>query len=158
MRLIAPESARYPAFGLTVLRVSTGSIFAVHGAQKIFVLGVDAVSTAFAQMGIPLAGLAGPVVAVLELVGGVALVAGFLTRWGALGLAANMVGALLFVHLRAGFFLPDGYEFVLALLGATAALAMTGPGAWSLDARLTMHQRDALREEDGSHDRRRRAA
>lgn len=47
-----------------------------------------------------------------------------------------MLGALLIVHLDAGFFLPNGYEFVLALLGVAVTLALTGAGAYSLDARL----------------------
>lgn len=40
------------------------------------------------------------------------------------------------VHLPAGFFLPDGAEFALTLLGATLALALAGPGSFSVDAAL----------------------
>ena len=47
-----------------------------------------------------------------------------------------MLGAFLFVHLPAGFFLPNGYEFVMLLAASTAALALTGAGRFSVDARL----------------------
>ena len=135
-RLTTPSSGRQLDLGLGILRIVAGLIFAVHGGQKLFVFGLDGVTGAFAGMGVPLAGIVGPAVALLEFFGGLALIAGFLTRPVALLLAANMLGALLLVHLPAGFFLPNGYEFVLALLGAVATLAATGAGRWSLDERL----------------------
>jgi len=136
MRLAAPASPRQLDLGLAVLRIVGGIVFAAHGAQKLFVYGLDGVAGGFAQMGIPLAGVVGPAVGVIELLGGIALVLGLLTRPFAIGLAAVMLGALFSVHLAAGFFLPNGYEFVFALFGAAATLAITGAGRLSLDARL----------------------
>ena len=124
------------SLGLLALRVVTGVVFFAHGAQKFFVYGLDGVTAGFAGMGIPLAGLVGPAVALVELLGGLALVAGLLTRLAGLGLAAVMLGAVLVAHLSAGFFLPNGYEFALTLLGAALALSLTGAGRWSLDAIL----------------------
>ena len=44
------------------------------------------------------------------------------------------------VHLSKGFWnAKGGYEFNLAILAAVAALALTGPGALSLDSALNIH-------------------
>lgn len=129
----AQFTTRHGDIGLTIVRVIAGLIFVAHGAQKLFVFGLDGVTGAFAGMGIPLPSLVGPAVALLEFFGGLALIAGLLTPIVSALLAADMLGALLLVHLPAGFFLPNGFEFVLALLGMTAALVLTGPGRYAVD-------------------------
>ena len=118
---------------LLLLRLVLGAVFLAHGGQKLFVFGFGGVSGAFGQMGIPGAGITGPLTALVEFFGGLAILTGLLTRLAGLGLAVVMLGAILFVHLPAGFFAPKGFEFPLTLLGIAGALAITGAGRYSLD-------------------------
>jgi putative oxidoreductase len=122
--------------GIAIIRIVTGIVFAAHGGQKLFVYGFAGVTGAFAKMGVPMPGLMGPFIALLEFFGGIALIIGLLTRLAALGLAFDMLGAILLVHLAGGFFLPAGYEFALTLFAASLALAVGGPGSLSVDAAL----------------------
>jgi putative oxidoreductase len=120
--------------GLLVLRVALGGVFIAHGAQKIFEDSLPATADAFAGMGVPLAPVLGPAVAVLELAGGILLVLGLLARPIALLLAVTMVVALVLVHLPAGFWAADGgYEYVAVLSAGGVALALTGAGRLSAD-------------------------
>jgi len=141
---ITVHSKRLDA-ALAILRVVVGFTFLAHGAQKLFVFGLDGTAGAFGQMGIPYSEFVGPFIGFLEFFGGLALVFGLFTRLASVGLAANMIGAITLVHLRNGFFLPNGYEFALTLLAASIALVLAGAGAWSLDAWLASRRWRSLR-------------
>ena len=79
----------------------------------------------------------------IQLVGGLLVGLGLLTRWAALTVVAFLAMALWKDHARWGFFLNwvndptrgQGMEFSLLLIGGLAALALAGAGDWSLDGR-----------------------
>jgi putative oxidoreductase len=145
MSIFHPGSTRQHDIALAVIRVVTGVIFLAHGAQKLFVFGLDGVTGGFSQMGIPMAGVVAPLVALLEFFGGLALIGGVLTRPVSLALAINMFGAFLFAHAKNGFFLPGGFEFVLLLMGTTVALTLAGAGAFAIDS-IIARRRDAAEQ------------
>lgn len=123
-------------YAFALLRIVVGVLFVAHGGQKLFVYGIEGTTGAFSQMGIFLPGIMAPLISLLEFFGGIALIAGFLTRLAGLGLAFNMLGAIAFVHLKGGFFMPTGYEFALTLLVASLGFAIAGAGAFSVDSIL----------------------
>lgn len=127
---------RLQGWGITVLRIVVGMVFLVHGGQKLFVFGFGGVAAFLGQVGIPAPGLAAVILTAVESLGGLALLLGLFTRWAAIPLAIVMLVAILTVHLKAGFFLPNGYEFALTLLGANVALALLGSGEASVDGVL----------------------
>lgn len=133
MILFRAPSPRQLSLGLAALRVAVATIFIRHGAQKLFVFGFGGVTGAFTQMGVPLPGVTGPLVAVLEFFGGIALLIGLLTRPLAAAFAFDMLVAILLVKLKGGF---SSYELEFLLCGSSLALAFTGAGRFSADAFL----------------------
>ncbi len=127
--------------GLAIMRVMIGAMYAAHGAQKLFVMGVPGVTGFFTQAGIPQPHLLAPFVAWLEFAGGILLVLGVATRVIALLFALEMAGAIYFVHASHGFFLPMGWEYPAVLISACVALLLIGPGYISIDGLMARRGR-----------------
>jgi putative oxidoreductase len=123
------------------LRVVLAAIFLFHGAQKLFGLfgagGPSGTADYLASLGLTPGLFWAVVVGLVEFVGGAALLLGVLTRWVALGLGIEMVVALFWVHLPAGFAAAQGgIEFPLALVGGLASLVLSGAQRYALDEQL----------------------
>lgn len=121
------------SWGTTILRLAVGTVFLAHGAQKLFVYHFAGVTQFFAHAGIPLPALSAVVVTLVEFFGGLALVLGLGTRVAAALVAIDMIGAIVLVHAKGGFFLPTGFEYAFTMLAANVGLVLTGPGALALD-------------------------
>lgn len=132
MDAIKAPSAPLTGLGLLALRFVIGLVFIMHGGQKLLVKGLPSVAGFLGTVGITPPAFWALVLTAAELVGGVALIAGVVTRLAAVSLSITMVVAIASVLWVKGFFLP-GYEFALTLLGASIALALTGPGRYAID-------------------------
>jgi putative oxidoreductase len=131
--------ATYPSWSHLVVRLALGAVFFAHGAQKVFGWfggrGLAATVTMMGGMGVPRA--AAVAAALIELLGGCALIAGLLARPAAAGIIAVMAVAIAKVHAKNGFFLQGktgpGYEFNFALIGMALSIFIGGAGIFSLD-------------------------
>lgn len=133
MFLFRSPSTRQLSLGLVLLRIAVGVVFMLHGKQKLFGMGFAGVSDAFTHMGVPMPGIMGPFVGLLEFFGGIALIVGLLTRLFALGFAIDMLVAILLVQFKNGF---SHYELEFLLCVSSVALLLMGGGEFSVDALL----------------------
>ncbi|HEX9421000.1 MAG TPA: DoxX family protein, partial [Methylomirabilota bacterium] len=122
------------SYGATVLRVFLGIIYIMHAYLVAFVFGPRGMAAYQAAKGIPFPEIGTWYVIVAHGLGGICLILGILVRVAALVNIPIMAGALVFVHLKQGFFMgkDGGYEYALLVLGATIAQALLGAGAFTL--------------------------
>lgn len=119
--------------GALILRVVLGITFFIHGLVK-FQGGIENTVGWFASIGLP--GALAYVVAIIELVGGIALIIGLGSRIVSALLALLMAGATLKVKLAGGFLGTGqgaGYELDLALLAMAVFIAINGSKMFALD-------------------------
>jgi putative oxidoreductase len=136
----APGYARDAA--LLVARLLLGTIMLAHGYRKLVVDGIGRTTAGFEHMSIPVAIVSASFVTVVEVVGGILLLAGVLVTVVAALEGFVMVGAAGFVHVPHGIFVTDGgWELVGAIAAGLAVLAVAGPGRCSA-AHLLQMRRD----------------
>ncbi|WP_078382826.1 DoxX family protein [Sutcliffiella halmapala] len=119
--------------GSTILRITLGVTFFIHGMAK-FQGGIDNTVGFFESLGLP--GFSAYIVAFVELVGGLAMIVGFGTRVVAISFGVIMLVAIIKVKLAAGFMgngQMAGYEFDLALLAISVYLALVNKSIFALD-------------------------
>lgn len=121
-----------------ILRVVLGSLFVWHGIDK-FNVGISTIEGMFKSWDVLAPGFTAPLTAVVEIVGGVALVLGIGTRIAAMLLSVLMIGALIYVKKDLGIISSQpmpGAELDLSILAGLVAVLITGPGRYSIDDKV----------------------
>ena len=127
---------------LLLSRIAIGFVLLAHGWQKYSDYTLDGTTAAFGDMGVPAPAAAALFATVVEIVGGIALVAGLLTPVAAALNIVNLVGALVIVHVTNGVFVDNGgYELVLALIAGLIVVLVLGAGRFSADELLARRLR-----------------
>jgi putative oxidoreductase len=125
------------AWGLLIIRLVIGLTFAGHGAQKLFGWfgggGLKGTAGWLASMNLKPAFLLALITGIFEFAGGLLFAAGIWTPLAAIMIAVTMIGAIVTVHGKNGFWATsNGFEYNLILIAAVVGVALTGPGAYSL--------------------------
>ena len=138
-RLIATS----PTWFTLPIRLGLAAVMIAHGSQKVLGAFNGPGFNAFTAGNTPF-GFMRPTwlwlgaAALSELLGGLLVGLGFLTRVGAFLIACVMLTAIVGVHWPGGFFAANrGYEYPLVLLAMALALLISGAGQASIDRALT---------------------
>lgn len=154
VRTVSDERGRW---ALVPVRLMVGFGFAAHGLAKLG-RGPEHFAVILQTLGVPVPNLAAWVTSLLELAGGLSLMAGLAVVPLAAPLAVVMLTAMFGIHLRYGFssirlealtsagarFGPVGYELNLLYLAGLLALGLGGAGPASLDGVLARRRREPV--------------
>lgn len=117
----------------TILRVSLGVLFLAHTWLKLVIFTPAGTAAFFESLGFP--GFLAYIVIAAELIGGIALIVGYRTRWVSLALVPVLLGSIYAPHGAAGFFFSNeggGWEFPAFWAIALIVQALLGNGAWAV--------------------------
>ena len=132
------------AYGLTVLRLFVAAVFVAHGVEQLFGVRGGGLADTVAVVGrlqLPAAYPLAVAAAAAELGCGMLLLVGAFTLWVTILLLVARVLLFYSAYLASAVFVPSAhaartdFELSLLLIGALIAIALSGPGALSLDDR-----------------------
>lgn len=126
---------------MLLLRVVVGALFMGHGSQKLFGWfgghGPGGTGQYFDSLGYRPGRMMALAGGAAEFFGGLLLAFGFLTPLAAAMIIGVMINAMLAVHWANGIWNSQGgIEYPLTLAVVAAAIAIAGPGRFSLDRAL----------------------
>lgn len=119
-------------YAALVLRVALGVLALAHGLLKVFVFTPAGTVGFFESLGLPGA-LAYATIAI-EVVGGLALIAGVFTRYVAITMVPVLIGSIVFAHWSAGWLFSNqggGWEYPAFWAVALIVQALLGDGAFA---------------------------
>ncbi len=115
------------SYGLLPIRIMAGMVFIAHGIPKFY--DTSGGYGFFQSINLP-PELFIPI-ALLEVIGGLAILFGILTRISSALFIIEMIGAIVTAKLSKGF--VGGYEFELLLISICLTLLILGPGKISIE-------------------------
>ena len=122
------EPLSYP-----LIRFVAGAMMVPHGYAKVFG-GIEGTTKFFASVGLEPALILAWYVGLLELVGGVCVAFGFLTRFMSAQLVGLLAVATFYIHLPSGFlWVKGGFEYPLFWMVIMIAITIQGGGKLSAD-------------------------
>ncbi len=120
-------------YAIVLLRLSLAVLFFAHAGLKLFVFTPAGTAGYFKSLGLP--GWLAYVTIAAEVLGAAALFLGIWPRLAALALVPLMLGTIITVHGKAGFFFTNangGWEFPAFWTAGLLAVALLGDGALAL--------------------------
>jgi putative oxidoreductase len=144
------DVASWQRWAVLPLRLVVGFGFMAHGVAKLS-RGPTNFGKLLHQIGVPFPVPTAWMVTLVEVFGGLAILAGAFVAVASVPLIASMLVAMFTIHVHYGFsavntigltpsgpvFGPPGYEISLLYIGALIAVVLAGPGAWSVDGWLS---------------------
>jgi putative oxidoreductase len=121
------------ANGTALLRITLGIAALAHGLLKVFVFTLPGTVGFFESLGLP--GFLAYITAFVEIVGGLALIAGFQTRLVSLAMVPILLGAM-WAHSGNGWVFSNqggGWEYPLFWAVVLVVQTMLGSGAFAVD-------------------------
>jgi len=141
MRAVGASALGHLAdLGPLCMRVGVGAVFAVHGWQKFDTIGVANFANFLDSLNVPAPTTVAWIQTFAEGIGGLLLIAGFMTRLVTIPLIGILIGAIWLVKVDVGFVVGDatGAELETGLLAGLLGLLFIGPGRLSIDGALGM--------------------
>ena len=130
--LLSSITPRLASFAPLVARVIVGTIMAVHGWQKLSMGPANVGQGMLANLGVPLPLFMGYVLTFTELIGGILLIIGLLSRLAAMALTIDLVVAMLLVSGLG--------QLELSLIAGFLVILLGGPGKVSVDYALGLER------------------
>ncbi len=129
-----------------IARLALGLVILPHGLQKLLGMfggaGFTGTVDYFVSSGIP--AFLAVLIIIGESFGALGLIIGFLSRVAAAGISIIMLGAIVTVHVKFGFFMNwtgtqagEGFEFHILAIGLALVVLIKGGGLWSVDRAIT---------------------
>jgi len=130
---MANERTRW---GVTILRIAVASVFIIHGVTRTALGTVGGFGGFLSSSGFPAGVALAWILTLVEIVGGVALLAGLTVRLFALWFGMELAMGIVMVHGKEGWFVVgagrNGAEYSVLILACLLVVALTDSGSYKV--------------------------